>query len=553
MRWSIGEFVAQKACERGKRITILSALFLMCLAGFLTRLLPLSISQYPYNNDSLVECGMTVEIAESGHLRFSPNSPWAGTHSAATPLMNVVFAFTTESLGTDIWHISQLLIAVFFLLTVSSLFLLAREMIGSSAGAIGACLSALAFGTFVFTTGSVWKESMGIALLPFLLYCYIMRRRPSYRILFLVTMATLPAVHHLVALIAYLMLSFLLMWSWTFAVMNSSLSRRIYLDTAMILPLTVAALVYYLVTVADRGEIFASPLEPMLFLTSFLCVSLLAFMVLLMRYNAKRTFAPIVGGALLTVLLLDYSGYIYPYVPSASQTYIVLIASSSVVIGVAWYGAEQFLMIRPVYKAVLVGMLISPLIMMLFGLGLGINSISLQIFYRVFDFADFFLFLGIGYSIHSFRIKSESRAFLITLVVIASLIATFPFGYYTSGTLGVRHDTAAYEVDAIEWFGWHMDSPRIVSDERLGRIAFSILWVEKRPGLPGMLQNGDPLSGGDVYLMEDSWTTVGVNNYPYGRVVVARSLYESILHEYNVVYIGGPISDRIFGFAPPMI
>jgi hypothetical protein len=117
--------------------------------------------------------------------------------------------------------------------------------------------------------------------------------------------------------------------------------------------------------------------------------------------------------------------------------------------------------------------------------------------------------------------------------------------------LGVRHDTQAYEVDSIHWLSEHLDSPILESDERLGHIAEGTVGIVKRPGLPGaMFRNAtvQDLPAGAVCLMEDSWTTSGVNDFPRGEIVLPARNCSWILDASNVVYCGGPTSDRAVMF-----
>ncbi|MBU0685069.1 MAG: hypothetical protein KJ653_04380, partial [Candidatus Thermoplasmatota archaeon] len=68
------------------------AFVVIAVASFLTRLYPLSISPYPFNNDSITECEIASEILGSGHLNL-PSISEQGTHSMGIPVFNVLIAY----------------------------------------------------------------------------------------------------------------------------------------------------------------------------------------------------------------------------------------------------------------------------------------------------------------------------------------------------------------------------------------------------------------------------------------------------------------------------
>ncbi len=539
----------QRVARGGSRwISTTVLLLIIVILAITTRSLPLSFSQYPYNNDSLIETGMAAEILETGHLRFSHDSPWFGTHSTATPALNILLSFASSAIGVSPLGFAQFLTAALAVVTLCIIFLLAWTIIGDPKGALVAVLAAAFFGTFLFTTGSSWKAALGIAMLSFLFFSYIKRADPRYRILVIVILMIMPTVHHQVAAVAYLAVAYLCVWSWVFAAANSSMSRRNYLDTLTVVPPIVIALAYYMVTLGDRFEIISSPVSIALFGSSFIFLALISSFVLLLRSHVKWSFAPAVAVGIVIGLLLSTS--IFSYTSSASEVYVVLIIATGVVVGFAWHGAETIIERRPLYRAVLLAMLMAPLTVILFGMGLGSGALSNQIFYRSFDYADFFIFVGLGASASVFSSRKTIIESSVVPAIVVALLVTLPFGYYTADLLGVRHDTAAYEVDAVRWLGAHADSPVVVSDERIGRIAYSTIWVEKHAYLPHDLVTGEPLQRSMFYILEGSWTTVGVNDYPYGRAVIPQSVIDSVFASSNLLYIGGPRSDMLSMYLP---
>jgi len=529
------------------RPTGAKALVVILIAAFTTRLLPLSISQYPFNNDSLGESVLASSILDSRYLDVSTGALWYSTHNGATPAMNVVLAFISSVLGTTPLQCAQVLVSVLSVLTVGCVFLLGRQVSGGLRGGIASSFAAIMLGTFAFVTGSAWKEMMGIALLVLLLVAYLYRDQMKFRLLMFALLMLMPLVHHLVALVALLLVAYLLCWSWVFAFANGLPKRRHLEDLAVTGTSVVWAATYYSAISFDRISLVPSPLKLVVFGVSFILVSMVAVMVLTMRTHSKRTYAPLVGGGLIAILSLDYFGFFFPYTPSATYAYFFLVASSGFLLALAWYGTEVIVERRPLFRAVQIALIVSPISILGYGVVSGFSPVSLQIVYRTFDFVDIFIFLGIGTAfvwLYEHRRKSYKA---IGFLTIAFLLVSFPFAYASESLLGVRHDTQAYEMDSIRWLSEHVDSPFLVSDERIGHIAESTVNIEKHAALPDALKRNTTVTNLPVIaicLMEDSWTTEGVNDFPYGKVVLAASNYTWVLETANVFYIGGPVTDR---------
>lgn len=533
---------------RNLSMRVLSLLLILFMAAFLSRLMPLSSSQYPYNNDSLSETGMASEILKYGSLKYTEGSPWYGTHSVATPALSVVTAFCSSLMGTTPIESAQFLTAIFSVLTVGAVFLIAFRMTGQVHAGLIASVMTIMFGTLVFTTGSSWREALGIAFLVMLFYSFTQRSSLRFRVLFFILFAMLPITHHLVAAIGYIAIVYLLLWSWIVAIGKRNVLRRHVDDAITVLPLTILAVMYYSFTLTDRQALFGSGIRIAIFVASFAVLSLVSFFFMSMRKHSKMTFAPIVAGGLGLFLLLDYYGFFFDYIPSANDAYIVLVAATTLIVGVAWYGAELIIEMRPHFKAVQMALFVSPFSLILFAVAVGSDVNSHQIVYRTFDFLDFFIVIGVGAAAGALYSKRSKVYGVVALAVIVAASVTFPFGYYSADLLGVRHDTQAYEVDALQWISDSSFNPLLVSDERLSFIALNTIWVEKRSYLPNNLLDGTGLDRGYFYVLEDDWSSQGVNIFPSGLAVIPEPTMERVLNGSNVVYIGGPVDDRIVAF-----
>jgi len=531
------------------RTSITLAFAIVIAAAFFTRLMPLAFSQYPFNNDSLVECGIVADILQHGRLEYSPGSPWEGTHSVDIPALSVLLAYASAMLGTGPLESAQCITAIFSMTTVGVVFLIGRMFTGTQMGGLIAAMAALLSGTFVFSTGSTWKLALSFSLLALLYLAFLRRNIMQYRILTFVVLGVLPFVHHLAASVALVALAFMLIWSWIVAISRSEVPKRLWWDSATVIPPIFIASAYYSTALIDRQSVFASEIKIVLFICNFILLSIVAYFIMTMKTHQRLSFAPLVAEGIAAVLLIDYLGLVFPYRPSAPAIYVALILSTAALVAIAWYGAEIVIEHRRRFMAVQMSLLVAPLTIIMFGIETGLPNLSHQIVYRTFDFLQFFVFIGLAVGLVDLRMRRPRLYRYAVTAMMAALVCSFPFGFFTQDLLGVRHDSQAYELDAIEWLPDHTDAPSVVSDERLAFMAHSTIWVEKRPYLPQNLMRGYVLLPDFYYIVEDRWTTSGVNNFPYGLAVVDSERLETALYKSNVLYVGGPVDDRIIVFS----
>jgi len=535
-------------------ISVGASLSVILLAAFVTRLLPLSISRFPFNNDSLTECGIASEIMDNGHLTYSREAPWHGTHSVATPALNVVLAFVSSSLDVSPYDCAQVVGATICVLTVGAIFLVARTISGSHFGGFVAGFMAVMFGTFVFTTGSVWKGALGVGLLAFATITFMQRNDLRYRILCTLTLLTFPLVHHVVAALAMLFFLYLLFWSWFFALSNGAVRRRHFLDLAMISVPVVVTGAYYSYVSLDRLSAYAYPIQIALLVSFFILFALLSVVVLSLRNHSKWTFSPFLGIALILLLSLDYFGYVFPYSASAANAYFFLAIAFAFTFSLSWYGTELILENMPVHRSIQLAFLVAPLTVISFGISGGLTTSSHQIVFRTFDYLYMFIFVGAGAGL-AFLMKRRTRLYPIIGVVLAiAMVVSFPFAYDSDRLLGVRHDTQEFEVDALSWAKDNIGAKKVISDERLSYVSWSLDWLVKDAGLPGyMTESNTAILPGWICLVEDSWTTTGVNAYPKGKVIIPKSNYTAIIDAADVVYVGGPLGNSATVFVGSQI
>ncbi len=517
-------------------------MFIVCLAAFSSRILPLAVSPYPFNNDSLTEVSITREILENGHINYSDDLRWNTTHSLVTPALDVMLAFFASTIGSTPEDCGQLLGALMAVSTIGFLFLLGRLFSGRYEGAVAAALAGILFGTFVFTTGSIWKMTLGMNLLLFVVLAFVSRERKGFQALTFIILMIIPLAHHLATAIAFIMFGFLVIWSWYYAMAHRSMNVRHLADFLVIGVPAVFVAGYYTVTSFSRFAEFSTPKTVAVLVFGFLVLSAAMIFVLSDRKHVKWSFGPLIGAGVASIAVLDYYGYLFQYTPSASDLYLLLIGAFAIIAGLAWYGTEIMIEKPSAYRAVQVALFMSPMTI----LGLGVLAESHQIIYRSFDLLDVFLFLGCAAALVELGRRRKRLYVALSTVFVVLLLVSFPFGYLSGPLLGVRHDTQPFEVDAFGWLENRDEDIVIMTDERLSYIARSLYGYEAGSDVTYYLTTPPPFTEYKWYfVLEDSWTTDGLNDYPEGTFIVPSRTYSLILAASNVMYVGGPADDRV--------
>ena len=512
-------------------------------------LLPLAISPYPFNNDGLPASVSARDILESGHLYLpNPVSTDITTHSESTPVFAMFLAFVGGTIGEDPLFVSQIAEAGIALLLVACVYLIVLEITRDVRAALIGAFVISVFGSFLFLTASVWREALGASLFVLLIFVYTRRNEGRMRVLEILILLLLPFVHHLVALIAYAAIGYLTVWSIAHAIINHRVTRRHYQDFTILVCAAIAALVYYNIVAFGRLA-YLEPLNgllPLMLIISALSAIMIA--VLNMKKHWKGTFAPVVAGVLLLVVLWDYWHPIFSYVPSSPDSIIILYAGTAVLLAFGWYGIEMIIDSKSSYRAIPLCMLLPAITVILFAIFSPAVESKHQIVYRSFDFADPALAVGAGIaSVYLFKSK---RARKTVILLVTAAIITLPFGVFTQDLLGLQHETQSYEVDALQWAKDTSNGtrPHVQTDVRLAYIGSYLLDMGEDNRLPQNLIGNKSLAPKVYLIYQEYWTTRGVNDFPHGLVRPNASFMQLLMNVHNVMYIGGDVDNRLIIF-----
>ena len=529
--------------RRGASI-VLSVLILMSLAACI-RLLPDQWSPLPYNIDGLSELRVTQDILGSHHLQFPTDSSHSQGYVADMPVLGVLTAFICSSLGLDPVPSSQLVIAILGAVTVSIVFLLSLQLWPNRRTALVSATVLALVGSFAFSTGCVWKESLGFLLLATMLLAYPKRSQLRYRVLMTLPLPLLVFTHHHTTVVSFVILTFAVALDLARALRRHEPSRVQYMDIATVMSCWGLAAAYY----ARISLPYLDYLSPGTDLYLYIAVAALLTLVAVSLSSRERPVTrlpielviPVVG---LAILAVNYYHPLFSGIPSPGVMLVVPAAAYLLLTVPAWTGSTLALSRQGQGKDLMLAMLLGPLSLILFGFVRGTDPTSHLIIYRTFDFLmpAFAVLVGLGFA---YMVKGHVRlgmAAAASLVVI--LASTLPIAYGSQELFGVENQTYWYEYDAVEWFSENgVDS--YTSDQRLGETGWRLFDIDYGRGLPYDLREGIALNASSFYVVEGSWTTTGAQEFPFGTVVLSEETLESFKAEGSVLYVGGSAGDQL--------
>jgi hypothetical protein len=535
---------------RPERSTIL-ALILLLLVAFVARSISLQWSPLPYNIDGLSELRVTWDILDTHHFEFSQTSSLLESYVPDMPLLALVFAFFSSATGIDPQHSSMLVSALLGAITVSLFFLVFRQHWNTSKGALASALVLALTGSFVFSSGCTWKESLGFVFLALALYSYPLRDQPQYRLLLGSSLLLTIFTHHHITIAAFVIVTFAVMIDLANRTSKESsklLSRRELLDVLTVITAWTVAIVYYWHVHLP----YIDYLSPSTDLYLYLAVAFLLVLVgvRLSRRDRPMTRAPIelvvpAAGALL--MAYNYVHPIFPGMPAPAGLIAVPFLAYLILVAPAWTGVQFALIKRGQTKNLLLAMLLGPLSLILFAFLRSNDATSQLIIYRTFDLVmpAFALLIGVGFA---FIVKGRVRLGIAagaSLVIVCA--STLPIAYSSQELFGVENQTYWFEYDAVQWFSEH-GADSYTSDQRLGETGGRLFDLNGSRGLPYDLREGIALNGSSFFVLEQQWTKKGAQEFPFGVVIVKNETITTTLNESSVFYIGGSLDSQIVGF-----
>ena len=526
------------------RLVVLTPLLLIAVA-FLARSLSLQWSSLPYNIDGLSELRVAQDILSTNHLDFSPGSSHSESYVVDMPLLGLVIAFLSSLLGVDPVHSSQLTTALIGSVAVSIGYLLLRQHWRSHRAAVSSALVLALVGSFVFSAGCVWKETLGLTLILLVLYAYPLRQSTNHRLLMTIPLPLLVFTHHHATVVAFVMLTFAVVMDLASRPRKTPLTRTEHMDILTVLSSWGLAVVYY-----DTISLpYLDYLSPKSDLYLYLAVAFLVLLVAVKMSVSKKPITelpielsvPMIGAA---IMVYNFYHPLFPGIPAPASLIAVPFLAYLIIVVPAWGGAGLVLRTRGPSKNLLLAMVLGPLSLIIFAFVRSTDAMSHEIVFRTFDFLmpALAVFVGLGFA---FIVKGRERlGMLVGACFVVILASTLPVAYSSQELFGVENQTYQYEYDAVEWLSMHgVDS--YTSDQRLGETGWRLFDIEYGRGLPYTLSEGLALNGSSFYLLEEQWSTDGAQEFPFGTVVVSHETISQTLDGSSVVYIGGSVGGQL--------
>ncbi len=529
--------------------SLIPAVLAILIVAFVARSMSLQWSSLPYNIDGLSEVRVADAISSTGHFTFDENSSYDKTYVPDMPVLGLLIAFVTSALGTKAIDSSQLITAMVGAAAALLLYLIFNTYWRSSTRASVSSVLVLALtGSFVFSAGCVWKETLGFLLVLLALYSFPNHQQLPQRFILSASVLLLPFTHHHATVVGFIILTFLFILE-----ISKSPKKYIQSDLGLTDMLTIfsgwiLAVTYYKIIKLP----YLDYLSPRTDLYLYLAVAFLMLVVCirLSRRDSPMTklpielLVPVIG---VGIMVFNYFHPLFVGTSAPAAAVAVPFLAYLILVVPGWQGAQLALARMGEGKNLVLAMSFGPLSLITFAFLRGLDATSYTVIYRTFDFLlpVLAIFVGLGFAA---LVKGRERLGIVagfSLVIV--LASTLPVAYNSQELFGVENQTYWYEYDSFEWFSEH-GVTSVKSDQRLSETGNRLFDVSGASGLPFELREGISLDKGRLYVLEDSWSTDGAQEFPLGVVVLDHDLIDSTMASSNVVFVSGSPSDQLSGF-----
>lgn len=540
-----------------RRAFILAAI--VCFVAIGIRLIPLANSSLPYNIDGFSIVSIAERTQASGFLTPVADDPNLPNYNV--PLFSVLLTALSDVVGVEPLVLAQLMMPILSLPAFLATFAIMRRITKNDAAASAAALFLALEGMFVFFTATVVKASMAFALIPLILYLYWERANKYKRLLAAFLLVVLPLVHHLSALIVFMMVSLilfndLLKWWKQGSLTSRIFAREIILGPALFIP---GMLHYDLVNLLYLREV-DDPRQILLFLSVFFVFALIYRSLVLpsrsgTRFETRKAkrwrlifdnkLVYPVGAVVL--LLVNYQSNIFAGTEKTSAALLETLVPYVLLVMICLVGFNLFRHFRNQHRPFVMALIIAPFSVMVFAFLRGLDPLSFLIMYRSYPYLAFGIALcaGLGVAFIISLIRNRGVKAAIVSGFIALLLLSLPLGYGSERVFGVENSTAEYEFRAMV----HLNSlgPSYVgSDQRIGDVLRSYFYLDVNKFFPELIAHDKPINTCDFVLILDGWTTQGAQMYPLPNLAIDSERMVRLQEDNDVIYsvvspVGGAV------------
>jgi len=490
------------------------------------RIYPVFVTPLPFNVDALTDSRASQFIADHGNLNYPPGVTYNNYHTPATPLFNALSGAISQLTGVDVLSFIPYIFPFITSISVIGWYLFTKKVTEREDVALITATFLAISGNFVLATASVWKEAVGLAIMPFALYSYRKRNLVSIFLL-----AILPLTHHYVALITYLMISYFELYN----IYEINKEHRILSRWDLLWPITMGILwaymaIYYYMRHFDRLSSLSPSGELWLFISLFVLLSLLALRTYGMVYKKIRASYII---ALMFIPLIFYTLYfffpIFPHTMTFNETTFMFTIGYMILLPLISAGIYILLSTRYREKKEFIGILFAPIQMVLFFIFRGFDLMSYTSLGRTAPFLDPASNLSLG--VVNQKFKRNLVAFLLIFIILST---TTPIAYHTAEAFGGYTFIYPHELHAAGWIKENFEGENIATDGKLGLVAKDQYDINGSRNLPYSLQKGiKPYN--DIWLVGSYWEE-GAQMVPMAPIKVNVT---KVLEENSVVFSSG--------------
>ncbi len=505
------------------KIAFLIVLYFLSVA---VRIYPAFVSPIPYNYDALLEARAGQFIAEHGNLNYPKNVTYNNHHTPVTPFLNALLGAIAQLTGVDVMAFLPFLFPFLVSTGVFGWFLLTKRVTGKDEiAAFTAVMFALS-GTYVLHTALIWKQALGMALMPFALYTYRRRNVVSLFLLFL-----MPLVHHYVALITYLMVSYEIIYGIYLKHKRHEVYDRLDYGWVIAMALLWAYLgAYYAMRHFDRLNELSPSGSMWLFLSLFVLIFILTVKLFQYRYRGvKARYYVLTFLIPLAIYITYFFVPIFPHTPTFNKYTFTFTFGYILLLPLVAMGLVILILTEHEHKKLYLATLVAPLHMILFFFLRGLELESYVSISRTFDFTDFSWHTAVSTAAYSR--KRKLAVFAAVFIIVAT---TTPLTYFSMQAFGVNSFVYGDEYHASQWIKENLGNVSIDSDERIGHVARNSFDINSGYMLPYELEKDiKPMS--NYWLVSSTWKQ-GAQMRPMPPIKVN---VDEILEENSVVFSSG--------------
>ncbi len=548
-----------------RKYTIWLALLLFVIA-LSARLVPLHFSSMPYNIDGFPLAKISEVIIETGDIPSPSSYEGLIAYNLKLPVFSLVLSSFSMVLGVEPLTLLPYFCALIGSLAVLFIYVLTLNLTRNRVAAFSAGLFAAFTGLFVYVTTAAMKQLLAIVFLIIIFYLFTKRKDWRCRVILCIILIILPFTHHLTTLIALLALSLAIAGA-TFRenVFRSRTIKSFALDVVTGPVILLSSLLYYrsvnLEFVTEVGNFNDVVLLGCVFILMAVAAKLLSETVqskpwfFLGKEDNKEVGLSCIFDEKVLVLIIGIGALylnskinIFTGGVMTSDTLLHLIFPYLIlaVFGVIGFNVLRYS--RFSQRNIIVGMLLAPLCVIVFGVLRGLDIFDFTLVYRSYNFIDIPLAIVVGvgmayiYSKMSTFSKRqrEFKALPVGVLTVFCIlcIASLPLAYNNEAAFGIQEITYEYEFEGMKWAS-EANINSVVTDQRYADIISPYFGVNADRTGPWKIRGND-LESGDVVLLSHYWTDGGAQMSILGRVMFEESQIDELLEHSDVIYVGGP-------------